>query len=369
MRRFQQAGHRPIVLVGGATGLIGDPSGRSDERNLNSPEVVADWVAKIRRQVAPFVEFDGDNAAVMANNLDWTQELPVIDFLRDVGKYFSVSAMISRESVRSRLDRDGDGLSYTEFSYMLLQAMDYLRLAESHGCSLQIGGSDQWGNIVSGMDLVRRKTGQAAFALTLPLVTRSDGAKFGKTAAGAVWLDPARTSPYAFYQFWLNSTDDDVGDYLRIFTFLPLSEIDQILAEGAATPEKRLAQQRLAMEVTRAVHGEEGVASAQRITQALFGGTLEALSEQDLEQLALDGMSVTRTPESRLGLLQAFTDTGLTRSNSEAGKLARGRGLSVNGEVVADAGAELEFSDALFGRFFLLRRGKKSWGMLMRSAP
>ncbi len=231
LRRFQAQGHRPILLLGGATGLIGDPSGRGDERNLNDSVVVETWVERIRAQVEPFLDFSGNAAAVMVNNLDWTKDLDVISFLRDVGKHFSVNAMIQRESVKSRLDRKGEGISYTEFSYMLLQANDYLELAKRHGCTVQIGGSDQWGNIVSGMDLVRRALGTSAYALTVPLITKADGTKFGKTAAGAVWLDPAHTSPYSFYQFWFNCADADVVKYLKVFTFLGLEEIAGYEAE------------------------------------------------------------------------------------------------------------------------------------------
>ena len=225
LRRFQLRGHRPILLLGGATGLIGDPSFRSDERPLSDRDLVASRVERFRRQAAPFLEFEGGAAAIVANNLDWTRELNVIDFLRDLGKHFSVNAMIQRDSVKSRLDRAGAGISYTEFSYMLLQANDYLELARRYGCSLQVGGSDQWGNIVSGVDLVRRHLGREAFALTVPLITRADGAKFGKTAAGAIWLDSARTSPYSFYQFWLNTADADAVRYLNTFSFLGLAEI------------------------------------------------------------------------------------------------------------------------------------------------
>ena len=251
LRRFQLEGHRPILLIGGATGLIGDPSFRGDERSLNDETLVANWVERIRGQVERFLDFGGDFGAIMANNLDWTRELDLIGFLREVGKHFSINAMIQRDSVKSRLDRAGAGISYTEFSYMLLQANDYLELAKRYGCSLQIGGSDQWGNIVSGIDLVRRRLRRDAFAMTVPLVTRADGAKFGKTADGAVWLDPGRTSPYGFYQYWLNSPDADVVRYLKLFTFLDTAEIDGLAVEVREQPEKRVAQTRLAEEGDR----------------------------------------------------------------------------------------------------------------------
>ncbi len=366
LRRFQLHGHRPILLLGGATGMIGDPSGRSAERNLNTSEVVGQWLERIRRQVEGFVEFQGNNAAVVVNNLDWTANLDVITFLRDVGKHFSVNQMIQRESVRSRLEREGEGISYTEFSYMLLQAMDYLELAQRYDCTVQVGGSDQWGNIVSGMDLVRRKLGRETFALTLPLITKADGSKFGKTAAGAVWLDPGKTSPYSFYQFWLNCADADVVGFLRVFTFLDLAEIDDLERQVAGAPEARSAQRRLAREVTAMVHGEEALASAERITRALFDGALGELSESDLAQLEQDGIDCTPVVEDTIGLLSALADSGLAKSRSDARKLVQSRGVRVNGQVQTDVERELDWQDALFGRFYLLRRGKKNWHMLVR---
>lgn len=366
LRRFQLGGHRPILLLGGATGLIGDPSGRSDERNLNSGEVVAGWVERIRRQVEGFVDFSGGNGAVIVNNLDWTADLPVIAFLRDVGKHFSVNTMIQRESVKSRLDRDEAGISYTEFSYMLLQAMDYLELAERYDCSLQIGGSDQWGNIVSGMDLVRRKLKKEAFALTLPLVTKADGTKFGKTAAGAVWIDPDRTSPYSFYQFWLNAADADVVRFLQVFTFLPLERIAQLAEAAREAPERREAQQALAEEVTSLVHGDSSLESARRISRCLFQGDIRGLTEADLNQLQQDGIQCTVTKEERPGLLAVLADAGLAPSRSAARKLLQGGGVSVNGVVQEHPEAELDWGQALFGRYFLVRRGKKNWHLLAR---
>ena len=360
LRRFQLFGHRPIVLMGGATGLIGDPSFKDTERTLNVPDVVAEWAEKIRRQVAPFVDFEGNNGAILANNLEWTENRSVISFLRDIGKHFSVNAMIQRDSVKARLQREDQGISYTEFSYMLLQGMDYLELAERHGCSVQIGGSDQWGNIVSGVDLVRRQLRRDVYAMTLGLVTKADGTKFGKTADGAIWLDAERTSPYQFYQFWLNTADADVETYLRYFTFL---DRDQITGLGEAlrdAPERREAQTTLAQEVTRTVHGDAAVVSAERITKALFAGELQGLTESDLEQLALDGMDRSVIAPGA-GVLSALAESGLARSTSEARKLIRGRGIRLNGEVLTDEAAQLDFSDALFGRYFLVRKGKKNW--------
>lgn len=370
LRRFQSFGHRPILLLGGATGLIGDPSGRADERGLNENDVVAGWVERIRSQVEGLIDFEGNNAAIMANNLDWTQALSVIDFLRDVGKHFSVNAMIQRDSVRTRIERDGEGISFTEFSYVLLQAMDYAELAKRYDCTVQIGGSDQWGNIVSGMDLVRRKSvGQASaevFAMTVPLITKADGTKFGKTASGAVWLDEARTSPYSFYQFWLNTADSDVIHFLKVFTFVSLEDISELAASLAQSPEQRLSQRRLAEEVTRLVHGAGAVESAQRITDCLFLGELTALTESDLDQLRQDGMGCTVLAASAIGLLTAMVGADLAPSRGAARKLVQSNGLRVNGIVQTDQDRELDWQDALYGHYYLLRRGKKNWHLLVR---
>ena len=365
LRRFQLFGHRPILLLGGATGLIGDPSGRPDERSLNRSEVVAGWLERIRSQVSHLLEFDGDNAAVVVNNLDWTADLDVISFLRDIGKYFSVNAMMQRDSVRSRLERDEEGISYTEFSYVLLQSMDYVELAEHYDCSLQIGGSDQWGNIVSGMDLVRRTLSREAFALTLPLVTKADGNKFGKSAAGAVWLDPAKTSPYSFYQFWLNTADSDVVHFLNIFTFLTHEQIAELAVALGNAPAERAAQKSLAAEVTALVHGGTALASAQRITTALFAGKLDDLTEADFEQLRLDGMACTGLTAADAGLLAALAECGLATSRSAARKLVADGGVRINGTLQTDPERQLDFTDALFGRFYIVRRGKKNWHLLV----
>ena len=367
LRRFQQAGHRPILLLGGATGLIGDPSGRSNERSLNDPATVAGWVARIRAQVEPFLSFDGPAAAEIVNNLDWTADLPLIEFLRDIGKHFSVNAMIQRDSVRTRLDREGDGISYTEFSYMLLQAMDYLHLAREFDCSLQIGGSDQWGNIVSGMDLVRRILRRESYALNLPLVTRSDGVKFGKTASGAVWLDPQKTSPYAFYQFFLNSSDADVGKFLGYFTFLDPSAIEAVLAAHALSPERREGQRCLARQITELVHGSAAVEAAERIGRVLFEGQVNELSETDLAQLALDGMDAVDIADPGFGLLDALVRTGLASSNSAARKLVTSKAIRVNTTLCEQAERQFDWSDALHGRYYVVRRGKKNWALISRA--
>ncbi len=368
LRRFQQFGHTPILLLGGATGLIGDPSFRDDERSLNDEDTVAGWVEALQRQVAPFLDFEGNNSALIVNNLDWTKNLDVITFLREIGKHFSVNAMIARESVRTRLDRADQGISYTEFSYMLLQGMDYLELAKRHNCTLQIGGSDQWGNIVSGLDLVRRHLGADAdaYALTLPLVTKSDGTKFGKTASGAIWLDSAKTSPYTFYQFWLNAADADVDNFLRLFTFLSEEEVRSLVTESRERPELRNAQRRLAEEVTGLVHGVDAVTSAQRISEALFGGAVDTLQESDLQQLQQDGLASTAIEEGT-GVLTAMVEAGLVKSTGEARKLVAGGGVKVNGDAVTDPRETLQFADALYQKFFLLRRGKKVYHLLVRS--
>ena len=368
LRRFQQFGHTPILLLGGATGLIGDPSFRDDERSLNDEDTVAGWVEALQRQVAPFLDFEGNNSALIVNNLDWTKNLDVITFLREIGKHFSVNAMIARESVRTRLDRADQGISYTEFSYMLLQGMDYLELAKRHNCTLQIGGSDQWGNIVSGLDLVRRHLGADAdaYALTLPLVTKSDGTKFGKTASGAIWLDAAKTSPYTFYQFWLNAADADVDNFLRLFTFLSEEEVRSLVTESRERPELRNAQRRLAEEVTGLVHGVDAVTSAQRISEALFGGAVDTLQESDLQQLQQDGLA-SSVIEEGTGVLTAMVEAGLVKSTGEARKLVAGGGVKVNGDAVTDPRETLQFADALYQKFFLLRRGKKVYHLLVRS--
>ena len=363
LRRFQLAGHRPIALIGGATGLIGDPSGRVDERALNGLDIVRRWGTAIRDQVARFVDLDGRGAGMVVDNLDWTRHLDVISFLRDIGKHFSVKAMVQRDSVRLRLDRDGVGISYTEFSYMLLQAHDFLELARRHGCTVQIGGSDQWGNIVSGIDLVRRALRRQTYALTHPLITKQDGSKFGKSASGAVWLDAERTSPYAFHQFWLNAADADVVRFLRSFTLLDVAEIDAASAAVMHRPERREAQRLLAREITRLVHGEAALQSALRIASALFDGDVRALGQDDIAQLARDGIANTGVAPGT-GLLEAMAVAGLATSNGAARRLVLGGGIRINGAVADDPAMRLERAGALFGRYWMIRRGKRNWHLL-----
>ena len=367
LRRFQSSGHRPIALVGGATGLIGDPSFKASERQLNTPEVVAGWVDKLRQQVSQFIDFEGPNAALVANNLDWTQGLDVLGFLRDVGKHFSVNNMIGKESVRQRLDREGAGISFTEFSYMILQSLDFAELYRQHGCGLQIGGSDQWGNITGGIDLTRRLHGAQVFGLTLPLVTKSDGTKFGKTESGTIWLDANKTSPYAFYQFWLGTADADVYRFLRYFTFLSLSDIEAVERADSERSGRPEAQRLLAQEVTRLVHGDEGLTAAERITEALFSGDPSALAEPDLAQLALDGLPASRLNRQDLPptfsqlLNQVELATGKQIKDALAREAVLVNGLPVVGGQTVTCDIALDRSRALHDRFHLVRFGKKKY--------
>ena len=375
LKRFQQAGHTPVALVGGATGMIGDPSFKADERRLNTPDVIAGWADKIRHQVSQFIDFDcGDNSAVVANNLDWTEGMSALDFLRDVGKHFSVNNMIAKESVKQRIDREGSGISFTEFSYSLLQGLDFAELNRRYDCTLQVGGSDQWGNIVSGIDLARRQNQAQCFGLTVPLITKADGTKFGKTEAGAVWLDAKKTSPYSFYQFWLNVADADVYKFLHYFTFLSIAEIADIEAADAATEGRPLAQSILAREATSLVHGEQGLNAALRITEALFSGDSTKLSETDLEQLGQDGLPCSTLGEADLEntpLTNLLTDCGMAKAGREV-KDALGRNsVFINGVAKGmsdnmSAPESFALNQALFGRFFLVRLGKKKYHLFER---
>jgi len=370
LKRFQLAGHKPVALVGGATGLIGDPSFKAQERKLNGPDVVANWVDKLKAQVSQFIDFDcGNNSAGVVNNLDWVGEMSVLDFLRDVGKHFSVNNMIQKESVKQRIEREGSGISFTEFTYMLLQSYDFAELAQRDNCTLQIGGSDQWGNIVGGVDLARRMYSKQTFGLTMPLVTKSDGTKFGKTESGTIWLDASKTSPYAFYQFWMNTADADAYKFLRYFTFLPVGKIAEIEAADAEIQGRKTAQPILAEEVTRLVHGEDALASARRITQALFSGDLAELSENELEQIKLDGLpssDLALDGLSEIPMTSLFADCGMVKAGREV-KDALGRNaVLINGDAKGMEDnmkcAEVFAADkALFGRFFLVKLGKKKY--------
>lgn len=370
LKRFQLAGHKPIALVGGATGLIGDPSFKAQERKLNTPDIVASWVGKLKRQVSQFISFDASsNAAEVVNNLDWVGKIDVLTFLRDVGKHFSVNNMINKESVKQRIEREGEGISFTEFTYMLLQSYDFAELYKRNQCTLQIGGSDQWGNITGGIDLTRRLHGSQVFGLTMPLVTKADGTKFGKTETGTVWLDPSRTSPYAFYQFWLNTADADAYKFLRYFTFLSVDQIAKIEAADLACEGKPEAQMILAAEVTKIVHGESGLLAAQRITQALFSDELSGLSEADFLQLQQDGLpssKIERASLDSLPLTQLLSDVELAASGKQIkDALVRGA-VSINGVAKSlddnmKAAESFAEENAFFGRFFMVKVGKKKY--------
>lgn len=370
LRRFQLAGHKPVALVGGATGLIGDPSFKAQERKLNTPDIVADWVLRLKKQVAQFVDFDcGAHSAEVVNNLDWIGGMTVLDFLRDIGKHFSVNNMTQKESVKQRLHRDGEGISFTEFTYMLLQSLDFAELYQRHNCTVQIGGSDQWGNITGGIDLTRRIHRGHVFGLTLPLVTKADGTKFGKTESGTIWLDAKKTSPYAFYQFWLNTADADVYRFLKFFTFLSVAEIDAIEKDDLERQGRPEAQMILAREVTRLVHGDVGLEAAQRITEALFSGNHQQLSRDDYHQLQMDGLPSSALPEgqlSELSLMQLLTDAGMATSGKQIkDALVRGA-VEVNGQPqTLDDNMNLDrvfaVDKAVFERFYLVKLGKKKY--------
>ncbi|WP_107737755.1 tyrosine--tRNA ligase [Neisseria subflava] len=375
LRRFQQAGHTPIALVGGATGMIGDPSFKAAERSLNSAETVAGWVESIRNQLTPFLSFDGDNAAIMANNADWFGSMNCLDFLRDIGKHFSVNAMLNKESVKQRIERDDVGISFTEFAYSLLQGYDFAELNKRHGAVLEIGGSDQWGNITAGIDLTRRLHQKQVFGLTLPLVTKSDGTKFGKTEGGAVWLNAKKTSPYQFYQFWLKVADADVYKFLKYFTFLSIEEIDAIEAKDKASGTKPEAQRILAEEMTRLIHGEEALAAAQRISESLFAEDQSHLTESDFEQLALDGLPTFEVPES-LNVVETLVKTGLASSNKEARGFVNSKAVLLNGKPAEannpnhaaekpDDAYMLTDEHKRFGKYTIVRRGKRNHALLV----
>jgi tyrosyl-tRNA synthetase len=365
LRRFQLAGHRPIALIGGATGLVGDPSFKAAERKLNEADTVMEWAECIRRQVGAFLDTSGPGAAVVVNNLEWFGEFRLLDFLRRVGKHFSVNAMIQKDSVRQRIEREGEGISFAEFSYMILQSYDFAELNRRYDCSVQIGGSDQWGNITGGIDLCRRLNRSQVHAMTFPLVTKADGTKFGKTESGTIWLDAERTSPYAFYQFWINTADADACRFLRFFTFLSPREIDAIEAADAASGRKPEAQGVLAREVTRLVHGEEGLASAVRITDALFSESLESLSGGDFEQLKLDGLPATRLAGGDLEkpLTTLFVEAGAAQSGKQVKDALMRGAVMLNGRACHmedNQSAREQFSSdrALYGRFFLASLGQ-----------
>ncbi|QXW30208.1 tyrosine--tRNA ligase [Aeromonas sanarellii] len=362
LRRFQLAGHTPVALVGGATGLIGDPSFKATERSLNSADRVQGWVASLSAQIRALLPAsEGLAAPRLVNNADWMGQMSALDFLRDIGKHFSVNAMLARESVRQRLARPDQGISFTEFSYALLQSQDFAVLNLRLGCTLQIGGNDQWGNITSGMDLTRRLHQTQVYGMTLPLITKADGTKFGKTEGGAIWLDPALTSPYAFYQFWLGTADEDVYRFLRYYSFMPLAEIAALEAEDAKRQGRKLAQQVLADELTELVHGKGALAAVRRISELLFSGDVTRLGESDLAQLAQDGLPCSHIAGER-DLVTLLVESGLANSRRIARELLAAGAISVNGEIRRDE--QLTADDRLFGRYLLLRRGKKQYRLV-----
>jgi tyrosyl-tRNA synthetase len=375
MRRLQLAGHRPIGLVGGATGLIGDPSGKSAERALNPAELVARWVDRIRGEVSRFLDFDaGESSALIASNLEWTGPMPVLEFLRDIGKHFSVNRMLDRESVKARLE--AGGISYTEFSYQLLQAMDYLELYRRYGCTLQLGGSDQWGNLVAGVDLIRRVEGSSVHALAIPLITKPDGTKYGKTEGGAIWLSPDLMSPYAFYQFWLNVSDAEVPGLLRVFSFKPREEIEALSAESVERPAARAGQRALAEELTTLVHGAEECRRAIAASQALFGqGSLADLlgrtltaAVAELRPVAIPvppwpGPGTAGAPVNGLPpVANLMVAAGTVPTVSAARRTIAEGGAYLNNERVTDPGTVATYDNLLDGRYLILRRGKRTVG-------
>ncbi|WP_026676606.1 tyrosine--tRNA ligase [Fictibacillus gelatini] len=363
MRRMQQAGHQPIALVGGGTGLIGDPSGKKSERTLNEQHVVEQWSDRIKDQLSRFLDFEAkDNPAVIANNYDWIGKLNVISFLRDIGKNFPLNYMLAKESVESRLEA---GISFTEFSYMILQSYDFLQLYQQKGCKLQIGGSDQWGNITAGMELIR-KTGEEekAFGLTIPLVTKSDGTKFGKTEGGTIWLDAEKTTPYEFYQFWINTDDRDVVKFLKYFTFLSDEEIAELEEKVKSEPENRAAQKMLAEEVTKLVHGEEALKQALKITEALFSGQLSDLTAAEIEQGFKDVPSFTMETKEEIGLVDLLVASKVSPSKRQAREDISNGAIYINGERCQDLNKAIGAEDRIEDRFVIIRRGKKKYFLI-----
>ncbi len=367
LRRFQQAGHKAIALVGGATGMIGDPSGKSKERSLLDNEALEKNVAGLKAQMARFLDFGGDNACVLVNNADWMSKFSYLEFLRDIGKNFPVNVMMAKDSVKSRLSGDS-GISYTEFSYMLLQAYDFVHLSQAHGCELQVGGSDQWGNITAGIDLGRRMHQASLFGITSPLLTKTDGTKMGKTESGAIWLDANRTSPYQFYQYWINVADEDAGKCLRFLTELNEDEIKTLDDSRESEPHRKESQKRLAEELTRLCHGETGLTSAVRATEALFGGDITGFDDAQLREIFADvpNRELERSLFEGDGypVLDAFVETGLCKSKGEARRTVKENGANVNNQLVTDESTLLTLDDRVSESCIVLRRGKKKYALV-----
>ena len=369
LRRFQMHGHLPIALAGGSTGMIGDPSGKSEERNLLTPEQLARNLDGIRPQLAKFLDFEvKSNPARLVNNVDWTAPVGVLDFLRDVGKHVSVNAMAAKDSVRTRIETRETGISYAEFSYMLLQGFDFYHLRKTCDCELQVGATDQWGNITVGTELTRKKLGATVWGLVFPLLTKSDGTKYGKTAEGAVWLDPKRTSRYRFYQFFVNADDAEVGTLLRALTFLPRPEIEALEAAQQANPGARPAQKALARELTLLVHGAEGLDAATRASEILFGGSLAGMSEEVFREAVGEvptrDLEIARLATPGVAIPDVLVQAGLASSKGQARRDIEGGGVYLNNERVGDAARSVTKSDLLFGRFLLLRKGKRTYAVL-----
>ncbi len=365
LARLQRYGHHPIAVAGGGTTMIGDPSGKSSERPLLSPQQIEENAEAIKGQLARFLDFDSKtNPARLVNNADWLMPLNLIEFLRDIGKHFTVNYMIAKDSVRARLERE-EGISFTEFSYMLLQSYDFLHLYRAYGCVLQTGGSDQWGNITAGVELIRRVTGGTAYGLVYPLITKADGSKFGKTESGAVWLDPKRTSPYRFYQFWLNTDDRDVIHYLKVFTFLTQPEIEALQHALQERPEQREAQRTLARLMTGLLHGETALARAEQAAQVLFGGAVEGLSADEIEDIFADVPSAQMDKElfggTGLNIVDLLVNSGMMKSKGEARRAISEGGVYLNNHRVAESERPVTLNDLLDGRFLVLRRGKKNY--------
>ncbi|WHZ02028.1 tyrosine--tRNA ligase [Neobacillus sp. YX16] len=362
LRRFQQHGHRPVVLVGGATGLIGDPSGKSEERNLQTLETVQKNVEGIQKQLEAIFNFDGDNGAVLVNNYDWAGSMDIVTFLRDIGKHIGVNYMLAKDTIASRLE---SGISFTEFTYTILQAMDFNHLYENFNCKLQVGGSDQWGNITSGLELIRKMQpeGSKAYGVTIPLVTKADGTKFGKTEGGAVWLDAKKTTPYEFYQFWINAADADVVKYLKYFTFLSHEEIEALEKSVKEEPHLRKAQKALAEEMTRLIHGEDSLQQAIKITQALFSGDVRNLTASEIEQGFKDVPSFNAT-EADANLVDLLVAAKISPSKRQAREDITNGAVTVNGERITDTSYVLQDTDRIEGQFTIIRRGKKKYSLI-----
>jgi tyrosyl-tRNA synthetase len=363
LRRFQNHGHRPLVLVGGATGLIGDPSGKNEERKLQTVEAIQHNAASIKRQLESIFDFEGENGAIMVNNYDWIGSMDVVTFLRDFGKHVGVNYMLAKDTISSRLE---SGISFTEFTYTILQAMDFNHLYDNYNCKLQVGGSDQWGNITTGLELIRRTHEEEtkAFGFTIPLVTKADGTKFGKTESGAIWLDPEKTSPYEFYQFWINAADADVVKYLKYFTFLSHEEIEDLAKAVETEPHLRKAQKTLAEEMTKLIHGEEALQQAIRITEALFSGDIKSLSAEEVKEGFKDVPTFQQSKNEEIGLIDLLVGAKISSSKRQAREDVGNGAIYINGERTTDLQHIINENDRIEGEFTIIRRGKKKYFMI-----